>query len=100
MTIETTYELGPELGRGQSGVVYRALDRRSGRAVAVKIFRRPDEPGTSEALRARLEREAALLARVRHPGVVRIVESSWEGGSARLVTELVDGESLQGLLQR
>lgn len=100
MTIEITYELGPELGRGQSGVVYRALDRRSGRAVAVKIFRRPDEPGASEALRARLEREAALLARVRHPGVVRIVESCWEGGSARLVTELVDGESLQSLLQR
>jgi serine/threonine-protein kinase len=100
MPIEDRYELEAEIGRGQSGVVYRARDRSTGRYVAVKIFRPAGPVRTGEGERPRLEREAALLSRVRHPGVVRIIEAGWQRESGWLVTELVDGESLQARLQR
>jgi serine/threonine-protein kinase len=100
MPIEDRYELEAEIGRGQSGVVYRARERTTGRHVAVKIFRPAGPARVGEDERPRLEREAALLARVRHPGVVRIIEAGWQRDSGWLVTELVDGESLQARLQR
>lgn len=100
MPIEDRYQIEAEIGRGQSGVVYRARERASGRPVAVKVFRRDEADGPQDGERQRLEREAALLARVRHPGVIRIVEAAASGPSACLVTELVEGESLQARLQR
>jgi serine/threonine-protein kinase len=100
MPIEDRYQLEAEIGRGQSGVVYRARVRESGRCVAVKVFRREEGAPAGEGGAPRLEREAALLSRVRHPGVVRVVEASSSGATAWLVTELVDGESLQARLQR
>ncbi len=95
------YELLQEIGRGESGVVYRACDRLTGRDVAVKVFRHRSHSGRRrEELAARLEREARLLARVRHPAVVRVIEARVTDEGAWLVTEYVEGESLQHRLRR
>ena len=59
------FELEALLGRGGMGEVHRALDRRLGRRVALKLVR----PGADVA---RLRREATTLAQLAHPNVVTI----------------------------
>src|SRR5688572_22054946 len=65
-------ELLDEIGRGGMGSVYRARQTRLDRLVAVKLIARElfDDP----AARARFAREARLLAKLDHPGVVRILD--------------------------
>jgi serine/threonine-protein kinase len=86
------YELGEVLGRGGLAVTRRAVDRRLGRDVAVKTSAGQD--------RARFVREAHLLARFDHPGIVRVYEAFEDGGAAHLVMELLDGPSIAGLGRR
>ena len=62
------YELLDEIGRGGMGTVYSANDRELGREVAIKI---PNGLETS-GLEQRLQREARVLARLEHPGIVPI----------------------------
>ncbi len=83
--------LGRLLGRGAHGTVWEARDPVTGDRLAVKVGRRPDD--------ARTTREAALLARVEHPHVVRLrnlVECP--DGTRALVLELAGGGSLAGLV--
>jgi signal transduction histidine kinase/predicted Ser/Thr protein kinase len=81
-----------ELGRGASSVVYRA--RKGQQSCAVKIARRGGR--TARWFR----REAAALARVRHPGVPAVLEVGEIDGNPYLVMELVEGESLAARLRR
>ncbi|MBX6364649.1 MAG: protein kinase [Gemmatimonadetes bacterium] len=64
------FDIGRELGRGGSAVVYLALERELGRPVAIKVIR-PGYAQTEEAV-ARLEREARTLARLQHPNIVAL----------------------------
>ncbi|VAH26459.1 unnamed protein product [Triticum turgidum subsp. durum] len=71
------YELGGLLGRGASAKVYRARDLLTGRDVAIKSFPNPragGRDGEGSAGTAAIEREAAILARLRHRHVVRLHE--------------------------
>jgi tetratricopeptide (TPR) repeat protein len=85
------YAIERELGRGGMGVVYLAEQRSLGRQVALKMLgsgpRRPEE-----VLRFRLEAES--LARLRHPGIVRIFEVGTIGDRPFLSMEFVAGGSL------
>ncbi|MFN8549756.1 MAG: serine/threonine-protein kinase [Candidatus Eisenbacteria bacterium] len=65
----TKYELEALLSRGGMGAVYRVHDRELDRSVALKVIALPD-PGESDL--ARMEREARILARLEHPGIVPI----------------------------
>ena len=56
------YELGPEIGRGGMGVVFRALDTRLRRDVAIKVL--PPELSYRDDLRERFTREAQLAGRI------------------------------------
>jgi serine/threonine-protein kinase len=79
------------------GVVWRARDERLGRDVAVKVLHPwvADDP----ELAGRLEREAAVLARLSHPHVLRLYDAGRpDDGAAFLVVELVDGTSLARIL--
>src|SRR3954449_6175378 len=72
------------------GTVYRALDERLRREVAVKEI----PAGNSD----RVVREAKAAARLNHPSVVALYEFGIEGGTAILVSELAGGDPLDHLV--
>jgi tRNA A-37 threonylcarbamoyl transferase component Bud32/tetratricopeptide (TPR) repeat protein len=95
------YRLEIELGRGGSGTVYSAIDQRLGRRVAIKHLHA--EVAQRPTTVARFLREAQLLARLEHPGVVKVLDVGNHEGRPWLAMELVSGESLAdriGRLQR
>jgi serine/threonine protein kinase/tetratricopeptide (TPR) repeat protein len=90
------YEILAPLGAGGMGEVYRARDPRLGRDVALKILA-GDVAADHDRL-ARFEREAKTVAALNHPHIVTI-HSIEEAGSVRFLTmELVEGQSLDRLL--
>lgn len=86
------YELLEEVGRGGMGIVYRARHNVSGEIVALKVIRSGSFAGEEEAKRFQSEVETA--SRVRHPGLVPIIESGESGGMQYLVMEFIDGSDL------
>jgi serine/threonine-protein kinase len=86
------YELMEELGRGGMGVVYRALQIATKRIVAIKVMLAG--PFSSPIARKRFQREVELAARLDHPGVVRILESSSVAGQPYYAMDFVDGMRL------
>ena len=83
--------LGP-LGAGGMGEVYRAIDTRLEREVAVKVIsgRLMDDPNAL----ARFEREARTVASLSHPNIVALYDFGRENGIVFAVMELLDGEPL------
>ncbi len=72
------YELLEQIGRGGMGVVYRALDRRLNRLVALKMIHGVDR--TSPISLARFHIEAQTSAKLDHPNIVSTYEvGEWEG---------------------
>jgi hypothetical protein len=96
--LEGRYELHALIGEGAFGRVYRGLDRRLARSVAVKVIK----PWWAEdgAWVERFEHEARLLARVSDPGIVQIFDIGHAEEGPYYVAELVDGESLAERLPR
>ena len=86
------------LGRGGMGTVWRALDERLGRTVAVKVLAPP--LAGEAAFLERFQREARYLARVRHPNLLEVYDAFAVGRSPCLVMECVEGESLARRLAR
>ncbi|HKB00696.1 MAG TPA: protein kinase [Gemmataceae bacterium] len=91
------YDVLEVLGRGGSGIVYRAFDDVLQRVVAVKVLA-PAMAATSPA-RKRFLREARSSAQVRHENVVQVHEVG-EQPLPYLVMEFVPGETLQQRLDR
>jgi eukaryotic-like serine/threonine-protein kinase len=96
--LDDRYELHGLIGEGSFGRVYRGLDRRLARAVAVKVIK----PWWAEDSTwvERFQREAQLLARVSDPGVVQIYDIGHADEGPYYVAELVEGESLAERLRR
>ncbi|MBZ0252211.1 MAG: protein kinase, partial [Candidatus Methylomirabilis sp.] len=83
------------IGQGGQSVVYRALRGES--VYAVKVLR-ADRHGDSDAWAVHFRREAALLARISHPGLVKVYESGEAAGRPYIVMEHIDGRPLSALL--
>nr|MBW4030790.1 serine/threonine protein kinase [Acidobacteriota bacterium] len=83
------YRLDEVVGRGGMGTVYRALDLRLNRAVAIKVLRSVEHADT-----IRFEAEIEILARLVHPGLVRLLDAGEVGLHPYLVMDLVEGPSL------
>jgi eukaryotic-like serine/threonine-protein kinase len=86
------YRITERIGEGGMGVVYRATDTRLGRDVAIKML--PDALPRDQERRARLEREARLLAQLNHSAVATLHGLEEADGRPFLVMELVAGETL------
>ncbi|HEU4955438.1 MAG TPA: serine/threonine-protein kinase [Gemmatimonadales bacterium] len=91
------YELREPVGQGGMGTVYRAFDRTLEREVAIKVLRPGvGDPGTA----ARLEREARILARLEHPGIVPVHDAgTLPDGRIYYVMKLVRGERMERVAQ-
>ncbi len=94
--VANRYRLRDQLGRGGMGIVWRAHDERLGREVALKVLH--PWVADDEDLRARFEREAAALARLEHPNVVRLYDVLEDRGQTVLVLELIEGDGLHALV--
>lgn len=93
------FEVLEELGRGAMGVVYRAIDRRLDRTVALKFL--ADELTRDEAACERFLREAQLAAGLDHPNLATVLEIGETSDNHRcLVTSYYAGGSLSDRLAR
>jgi serine/threonine protein kinase len=82
------YRIEGQLGEGGMGRVFRAIDTRLGRAVAIKITREP--------FKARFEREARAISSLNHPNICILHDV----GPNYLVMELVEGETIAARLKK
>ena len=94
------YEILGELGRGAMGVVYRATDPVIGRTVAVKTIHLSEEgTGLSRPeLLSRFQTEARAAGLLTHPNIVVVYDAGEENGLYYITMELIEGKSLQALL--
>ncbi len=91
------YRVKGTLGKGTTGITYRAFDPVLERDVAIKELHR-DLAGNPE-LTSRFRREAKVLAQLTHPGIVQVYDFVEEGGRILIVMELVRGGELTDLLR-
>lgn len=97
LTQQPPGQLGPwtleaPLGQGGMGEVWRARHRGSGRPAAIKFVR---VAILSASHAKRFEREASTLARLDHPGIVRLIDSGESDGYRFIAMELLEGQSLR-----
>jgi serine/threonine-protein kinase len=94
------YEILEELGRGTSGVVYKARDPKLDRLVAMKILRPElvslEESGVS--LKQRFHQEAVAAGRLTHSAIVAVHDVGEADGRPFMIMEYIDGGTLADLL--
>jgi predicted Ser/Thr protein kinase len=95
--IEDKYIVTRLLGRGGMGSVYLATQKRLNRPVAIKVLL--SHLVGSSSMRSRFEREARIVARLRHPAIVTIHDFGvLPSGHAYLVMEYLDGDTLRKVI--
>jgi Tol biopolymer transport system component len=92
------YEIVSSLADGGMGELYRALDSRLGRMVAVKVL--PPSLATDPDRLRRFEQEARATGALDHPNVLVVHDFGTHGGAPFLVTELLEGETLRERMAR
>ncbi|WP_141978246.1 Stk1 family PASTA domain-containing Ser/Thr kinase [Saccharothrix saharensis] len=94
--LEQRYRVGSLVARGGMSTVYRGVDTRLERTVAIKVM----DPRFSADPQfvARFEREARAAAKLHHPGVVQVHDQGVDEDRVYLVMELVEGGTLRDLL--
>jgi eukaryotic-like serine/threonine-protein kinase len=94
------YRLQHPVGEGGMGVVWRAVDERLDRVVAVKQLRVPAAVGSRQAeqARQRVLREARIAARLRHPNAVGVHDVTDDPSGPVLVMEYLPARSLADVL--
>ena len=98
-TFAHRYDIEARLGKGGFGAVYRARRRGLGRVVALKILADHHRMDHNEL--KRFQQEAAIVAAIDHPHVVRLVDAGQDAdGQAYLAMEYLPGESLGRYLRR
>ena len=91
-----TYAVGPKLGEGATGSVYRAVRAGDGLEVALKVLKRA--LALDETYLARFRREGRVATDVRHPHLVPVIEFGEHDGVAFIATEFRGGGSLADLI--
>jgi len=96
--VEFGYEIKDKLGSDGQGVVHRARDRALDCEVAIKTLNKDD--ATTSSARRRFIEEARAMAKIHHENVVRIHAVDEVDGAIRLVMELVQGRTLQEVVEQ
>jgi len=92
------YRFVEQIGAGGMGEVWRAVDTRLGREVAIKVL--PAALAADPTLLARFEREARAVAALSHPNTLSIHDLVIEDGRPYAVMELLEGETLREAISR
>jgi eukaryotic-like serine/threonine-protein kinase len=92
------YEVISMVGAGGMGEVYRALDARLDRTVAIKIL--PQSLASDPQFRQRFDREARIIAQLDHPHICALYDVGQGDGAAYLVMQYLEGETLAQNLAR
>ncbi|HYG80105.1 MAG TPA: protein kinase [Pyrinomonadaceae bacterium] len=91
--LQNRYQVVRSIGHGGMGAVYLARDQRLGHTVALK-----ETFFTEERMRKAFEREARLLAHLRHPALPKVTDHFEEDGGQFIVMEFISGDDLEMLL--
>ena len=89
------YQIVSQLGKGGMAEVYKAYHPDLERYVAIKLLH---AHVNSPEFAARFKREAAAIAKLRHPNIVQVYDFDTDGERAYMVMELIEGTSLQDAL--
>src|SRR5947209_17291367 len=92
------YEITDAIGVGGMGEVYRAMDTRLNRVIAIKVL--PDHLASRAELRERFEREARTVASLNHPHICTLYDVGHQDGTDYLVMEYLEGETLAERLKK
>ena len=92
--LQNRYRVVRTLGRGGMGAVYEAFDERLSRKVALK-----ETLVETDQLRRAFEREASLLANLRHPALPKVLDHFREHAQLFLVMEFIPGDDLGGMIE-
>src|SRR6185369_17307998 len=92
------YLIQDRLGAGGMGEVYKALELKLNRVVALKLL--SEKLAGDEAFVARFMREAELAAKLSHPNIATVFAAGISGGVRFLAMEYLPGETLAARLRR
>jgi serine/threonine protein kinase/Tol biopolymer transport system component len=92
------YEIQSPLGAGGMGEVYRAMDTRLDRSVAIKVL--ASHLSSSPELKQRMEREARAISALNHAHICSLYDIGSQNGTDFLVMEFLDGETLAERLRK
>ena len=92
------YEVVAALGAGGMGEVYKARDTRLDRTVAIKIL--PETLSSDRDFRERFDREARTISQLEHPHICALHDVGEQGGTAFLVMQYLEGETLADRIKK
>ena len=96
--LEDRYLILELIGEGGMAVVYKAMDNRLNRLVAVKIMR--DEFAADEDFKRRFSSESQAVAMLSHPNIMTVYDVSHSDSLEFIVMELIDGITMKQYLER
>ncbi len=96
--LDNRYELVEFVGKGGMALVYRAVDKRTGHSVAVKILR--PEFNQDAEFSSRFEREAMAASKMSHHNIVNLLDVGQDGDMRYLVMEYVKGRTLKEVIRQ
>ncbi len=94
----TGYKIERELGRGGMGMVYKAVQERTGRDVAIKTML--PQMGADENHIKFFQREVDVTRQLRHPNIARLLDHGYDDGTFYFVLEYVNGMDLGRFMER